>query len=406
MAVRLRAGRRGKLWTQRDLARELANAADPRTRARLPERESLIRMIKNWEAGKHRPKDPYPVLYCRVFGTNGSALFSDDDDDTSIQLDEETEALELARRVAASDVGGETLDRLEEIVDNLATAYQGTPPAELLGRIRQHLTYVLHLVEAKKTFVEHRRLLAAGGWLSLLASTCHIDLRQFEAAATWLRTATQLARHAEHPEIEAWCLETEAWQAVTTADYRRALTLTRGAQALAPRKSSAFIQATAQEGRIWARLGSGPETRDALNRVAQLVSPLSMPDRPEHHYRYDPSKSEAYVATTLSWLGDPAAVPYARQVVARMEADVPFRPRRAVSARLDLALALLAADQPDEAGRLVLEAMTSGVLVPSNHWRANEVITTLETRGLPEAPDLREAYRALSSLGADDVRRR
>lgn len=131
-----------------------------------------------------------------------------------------------------------------------------------------------------------------------------------------------------------------------------------------------------------------------------------MPDRLEHHYRYDPSKSEAYVATTLSWLGDPAAVPYARQVVARMETDVPFRPRRAVSARLDLALALLTADQPDEAGRLVLEAMTSGVLVPSNHWRANEVITALETRGLPEAPDLREAYQALPGLGTDDVRRR
>ena len=28
-----------------------------------------------------------------------------------------------------------------------------------------------------------------------------------------------------------------------------------------------------------------------------------MPDRPEHHYRYDPPKAQMYVATTLSWLG-------------------------------------------------------------------------------------------------------
>jgi DNA-binding PadR family transcriptional regulator len=37
-----------------------------------------------------------------------------------------------------------------------------------------------------------------------------------------------------------------------------------------------------------------------------------VPDRPEHHYRYDPAKSDAYVATTLSWLGDPAGENVAR----------------------------------------------------------------------------------------------
>ncbi|MFC5161107.1 hypothetical protein ACFPOI_20285 [Nonomuraea angiospora] len=400
-AIRLRAERRGKLWTQRDMAKHLADAADPRTRARLPERESLIRMIKDWEAGRHQPKDPYRLLYCRVFGMREAELFADAAE-ASVQdnacFEGEIEALELGRRVAASDVGNETLDRLELAVDDLAMAYQGTPPAELLKRAREHLSYVSHLINAKKTLVEHRRLLTAGGWLSLLASTCYIDLRQFNAAATWLRTSAQLAKHAEHPEIAAWCLETEAWQAITTGDYRRALTLTQGAQVIAPRGSSAYIQATAQEGRVWARLGSGPETRDALNRVARLVSSLSMPEHPEHHYRYDPSKSDAYVATTLSWLGDPAAESYARQVLARMEsaADELFRPRRAVSARLDLALALLAADQPDEAGRLALMTMTSGVLVPSNYWRAHEVISAIETLRMPEATELREAYRELS----------
>ncbi|WP_248961422.1 hypothetical protein [Sphaerisporangium perillae] len=192
----------------------------------------------------------------------------------------------------------------------------------------------------------------------------------------------------------AW---TRAWQALIAGDYRRALALAQSAQHVAPKDGSAYIQATAQEGRAWARLGAGRETRDALDRVARLVAPLPSPDRPEHHYRYDPAKSGAYLATTLSWLGDPAAEPYTRGVLTRLESttDGPPRPRRAVSARLDLALALLAADQPDEAGHITLAAITSGLLVPSNYWRATEVIAAVEARRVPEAVELREAYRDL-----------
>ncbi|MGW2221812.1 hypothetical protein ACWCSD_43080 [Nonomuraea sp. NPDC001684] len=136
------------------MAKRLADAADPHTRARLPERESLIRMIKDWEAGRHQPKDPYRLLYCRVFGMEEAEFFADDAEATvrdNAPFEGEIEALELARRVAASDVGNETLDRLESAVDDLAMAYQRTPPAELLKRARQHLSYVSHLINAKAT---------------------------------------------------------------------------------------------------------------------------------------------------------------------------------------------------------------------------------------------------------------
>ncbi|WP_206184961.1 helix-turn-helix domain-containing protein [Thermoactinospora rubra] len=405
-AVRLRAERRKRCWSQTEMAKQLCEAADSATRAHLPSRESIVRRIKAYEAGQHQPDDPYRLLYCRVFGLSEEELFGATPDapaaSTTAPEDDELDALELARRCAASDVGNETLERLELAVDDLATAYPRTPPAVLLSRVRRHLAYVAQLMDARKTLAEHRRLLVIGGWLSLLASTCHIDLNQFRAGGARLRTAAELAKQAEHAEIAAWCLETEAWQVLTVGDYQRAITLSQGAQALAPRRSSAYIQATAQEGRAWARLGAGPETRDALNRVAKLVSALPMPDRPEHHYRYDPAKSEAYIATTLSWLGDPAAERYARQVLARLESppEGPPRPRRAVSARLDLALALIATGQPDEASEVTLSAITSGLLVPSNYWRAGEVINAVEARRLPEASELREAYREFCTAPA------
>jgi tetratricopeptide (TPR) repeat protein len=254
---------------------------------------------------------------------------------------------------------------------------------------------VTGLLERRVTLAEHGRLLVAGGWLSLLAATCLIDLHRRPAALAHLRTAAQIARETGHAEIAAWCLETRAWQVLTEGDYPRAVELADAAQRAAPRGGSALIQATAQEGRAWARMGAAPQTRDALARTEALVAPLPIPDRPEHHYRYDPAKSDAYVATTLSWLGDPAAERYARQVLARLESVTggPPRPRRAASARLDLALALTSTGRPDEAAATAMEAVTSGLLVPSNFWRAGEVITAVDGTGVPGAADLREAYR-------------
>ncbi|MFD0684167.1 transcriptional regulator [Actinomadura fibrosa] len=357
----------------------------------MPRRRDLERTIRGHEAGEHAVGPRYRSLYARAFDMAEDELFGTGRPPIADGTDDEFEALELARRAAASDVGGETLVTLEGVVDELASAYPRSAPDELLVRTRRQLGYVCRLMDARMTLSERRRLVAVGGWLSLLAATCDIDLGRRPEAAARLRTAAQLAEHAEHPEILAWTLETHAWQALTDGRYQRAVTLAQGAQQAAPKRGSAFIQATAQEGRAWARLGTGRETRDALGRVESLVAPLATPERPEHHYRYDPAKSDAYTATTLSWLGDPAAESYARGTLRRLEGTA--RPRRVLAARLDLALALLAAGQPEEAMDTTMQVVASGRLVPSNHWRAAEIIIALEALGLPEARPLREASR-------------
>ena len=410
LGARLKREREQRAWSQAEMARQIAEAL---TGKQVPALDTLRNYINRWESGGSGIGPRYRRAYADALDTTVDELFSAAPKavdelsgpvvempqrlDMLADLDGELEALDLARRVAASDVGGDTLVSLESVVDELASAYPLIRPDEVLARARRHLTYVSHLMDARMTLAERRRLVAVGGWLSLLAATCDVDLGQRSAAAARLRTAAQLAEHAEHHEILAWTLETRAWQKITDGNYGEAIKLARGAQAVAPRNGSAFIQATAQEGRAWSRLHASAETRDALARVERLVSPLPVPDRPEHHYRYDPGKNDAYIATTLSWLGDPAAEPYARGVLARLDrpTDGPARPRRAVSARLDLALALLAADQPDEAAQTALEAVSSGRLVPSNYWRAAEVITAVDALSLPEATDLNEAYRAL-----------
>jgi transcriptional regulator with XRE-family HTH domain len=315
---------------------------------------------------------------------------------SQVDLDAELEALELARRVEASDVGNGTLTRLEAVADEVAMAYATTPPAELLPRVCGHLDYVVRLIESRKTLQQHQRLLVTGGWLSLTAATLHIDLRHRDAAHAFLITAEQMAHSAGQDEIRAWCDETRAWDMLTGGQFREALELSQRAQDRAPARSSALIQATAQEGRACARMGQPLQTRDVLARVSRLVANLPMPEHPEHHYRYDPSKAISYTATTLAWIGDPAAEDYARVAIDELTpgtGDIP-RPRRLASARLDLGLALLAADRPDEASAEALAAITSGRIVPSNWWRATEVLHGIADTGAPQITQLRDAYAA------------
>lgn len=314
--------------------------------------------------------------------------------------DDEMDAWELARRAQASDVGNATLERLERAFDGLAMAYPKAKPEDLLRQVRKHSAYVGKLLDGRKTLSQHRRLLVVGGWLSLLGATTHIDLMQDDAATALLETAATLAREAGHREIEAWCYETEAWRLLTDGDYIQAVGLSRAAQEIAPSDGSAVIQATAQEGRASARLGNEKETYSAVERVQALSAAIGSPDTPEHHYRYDPGKALSYTATTLAWLGDSAAEPYAREVINRLSpsGDVSQWPRRVASANIDLALILLKADRLDEACDSAQKAILSGRVVPSNHWRALEVVKAVEARQLPESADLREAYQNLKSI--------
>jgi tetratricopeptide (TPR) repeat protein len=260
--------------------------------------------------------------------------------------------------------------------------------------VRAHLGYVRGLLDGRATLSQRRRLVASGGWLSLLAATLLIDQSQDDAGGAYLRTAADLAREAGHAELAAWCAETRAWQLLTAGDYRRAVELSRAAQDIAPEGSSARIQATAQEGRAWARLGDSGQTRAALAAVERLVSPLPPPERPEHHYVYDPPKARVYVATTLAWLGDSAAEEAARDILGALLADASPRLRRIALARLDLALALAGAGKHDEAAASALDAVRSGRLALVDRPRFREITAAVSAAGVPEARDLAEAYRA------------
>ncbi|MEV0454784.1 helix-turn-helix domain-containing protein [Catellatospora methionotrophica] len=301
---------------------------------------------------------------------------------------DDLEAVDLARRATASEIGDETLARIEAAVDDVATRYATQHPAALLADGRRLLRFLADLMDARATLRQRRRLLDAAGWLSLLTATLHIDLGQQASARARLATAARLGSETEDAELVAWCLETRAWNALTAGDHAAALSLALQARAAAPVGGSAYIQATAQTGRAYARLGDRQATASALIAVERLTANLAPPDQPEHHFRYDPAKAWAYTATTLAWAGDPAAAETVRTVLAQFLATTPHRPRRVAAARIDLGLALTGTGELDEAAAVTMTALRSGRVVPSNRWRVVEISDRLAHAGLTDLDDL------------------
>ncbi|MBP2476620.1 lambda repressor-like predicted transcriptional regulator [Crossiella equi] len=347
----------------------------------LDARGTLIDAYDQYEAAKHAP----------VHQQSSALILPGLDDGTEHEL----EALELLRRLERCDVGEKTLTGLEKAADALAIAYSHTRPDALLSPARRYLTYIDRLLGERASLAQHRRLLVAGGWVALMGATLAIDLDRSGLAATYLDIADSMAGDAEHPEIRAWARETRAWEMLTNGDYRTALRTSYEAIALAPVGSSAQVQATAQAGRALARLGNKRDTVTVIERVHELSDMLT-PHKPlAHHYQYDATKKLAYTATTLAWAGDPAAEGYAREIIRELGPLNGDRwPRRVIAAHLDLARTLVVSGQIDEAATHTHAAISSGI-VPSNQWRAQEIVTAVEKRGASVAQDLRDAYEAM-----------
>lgn len=255
--------------------------------------------------------------------------------------------------------------------------------------MRTSARQISSLLDGRATLVQRRRLLTAAGWLALLAATLHVDLGQRTAAGAARRAAGSLGRETEHDEIGAWACEVDTWTALVDQDWSRAASLAAAGETLAPAGSPAAAQLAMQAARAAARLGDGPQVRAALRRCSAAAGRQSRDRPPDHHFYFDGDKLQLYTGTTLAWLGDPAAEDYVRHAAARSEAS--GQRRRVATARLDLGLVLARLGRPDEAAQCGVLALESNELVPSNAWRADELVAAVSGyRGVPEVEELRE----------------
>jgi transcriptional regulator with XRE-family HTH domain len=325
-------------------------------------------------------------------GLAGSALIG-----LGEPADHEREALELAQRIEASDIGSVTLEGLELGIDNLCRSYTTLRPEELLGPVRRYRAAVDRLLDARATLVQRRQLMVLGGWVSLLAACVHVDLGQREAAYASRLTAQRIGVQTESGELAAWAFEIGAWQALLDGHYDEAVSLCQAGQRLVGTGTSAYVQLTAQEARAWARQKQERETRAALDRSGAAFAQMPPAGQSDHHFTFDARKQVGYSATTFAWLGaSDDAEQFARQAIRcyEDEAKQGRSLRRLATARIDLAVVVADQDRPQEACHLGEQALTSGRLVPSNIWRVAELDRVLQSRygSVPDVRDFHEHY--------------
>ncbi|MBN6058105.1 hypothetical protein JYK22_39655, partial [Nonomuraea sp. RK-328] len=313
--VQLRAWRNEHQLTRAEMADRINN-----TQIGISERLTCDEeRIRRWEAGEVRwPRSPYRLALTQLTGLQPEALGFSQTRQTGSRLIEASAILpmdalraeaelygtmELAHQLQASDVGTGTLEALAEAVDLLCRAYPVVPAATLRDRTQKRLAQVNKLLAGRLTLDQHRELLVITGWLTALLGCVHYDLGEREEAETARRAAYEMGRQVGHGELMGWAHEMSAWFALVEGRYEDVVTAARMGQAVAG-QSSAMVQLTLQEARGLARIGDRREADRALTRGAEVLSRLSIPENPDHHFVFDHAKWVFYAATCYTWLAD------------------------------------------------------------------------------------------------------
>ena len=144
------------------------------------------------------------------------------------------EAIELLRRVEATDTGPATLAAIGNGVERLSRRYTHIAPATLLASLRAFQGYLSRLLDGRATLTHRKELLRYAGWVSLLTATADIDLGYDRAAAANFHLTHKLATETGDRSLAAWTFETQAWQALSGGNPLRAAELCRAGLDQAP----------------------------------------------------------------------------------------------------------------------------------------------------------------------------
>ncbi len=223
LALRLQAEREARGWSKKEMARRLLSAAGYEGGSA----ESLTRQIRDWEAGKHFPRD-WTTAYATAFGVDEDRLFSTRGLVQSLSEDDEMERRKLLQaltvlgvtsspllealqnirdsvdRTVGRDEDGH-LDEWEDTVAEYGYSYLVLPPQRLFTDLAADLVTVQQIMSrgdgGDRLFPSWARV--TSGLAALMAKTL-CNLGQPRQARRWWVTAQQAADTSRDADLSLW----------------------------------------------------------------------------------------------------------------------------------------------------------------------------------------------------------
>jgi transcriptional regulator with XRE-family HTH domain len=291
----LRGLRRSRGWDVPEMARQLRRAARE-TGQQVAAPDGLIRMIRDWERGKHDLTERYELLYGAALGIEPGDLVgspgreqpeapsglpqSASADPRSLpvlslmprfgldELRHVTAALDNARRYLDSDVVG----YFSDLIIRLAADDGDRGPRQTLPPVLGIIAAIEHSARQVKPGVR-RHLLATGARAAEFAGFLYRDIRASETAAYWRDRAIEWAQEGGQIALQGYVVLRKSQAAWDERDALRMLTLAQAAQdeiwRIPPRVRA---EAAQQEARAYAMLGDNPaEMERKLGEATELM---------------------------------------------------------------------------------------------------------------------------------------
>jgi transcriptional regulator with XRE-family HTH domain len=395
--------------TQAQVAERLQNLAVEHGDGPLP---TTAETIARHERGKHFPAPVYRRQYVRLFGASeehlGLVLLGRDvhppvvtasgsqDADT---LESPLDIAERLQELTGTNTSEASLDQLDAMIDLFVDEYEAAGPATLAPRVVRQRRKVDALLSGRQLPHQRERLYRTASRLSGLLGYMAVNLGRFSIAKAYCTEAFQLAEVVHDFDLQAWTRGTESLNAYYANDYKTAARLAQDGQRYARGGPQAVRLAVNGEARALARLGDHNGVNEAVERAyrtASRLTPVPGVSSCISFGLYSNARTASNAATAYVALGLPDRVTaYANEVLPVFEASESRWSQSLV--RIDIATALVVADRPDpeQAARLVTEALMLSAERPitSVISRSREFLQAAE--GWATVPEVEQAAEAL-----------
>ncbi|WP_143590809.1 transcriptional regulator [Thermoactinospora rubra] len=287
-------------------------------------------MIKDWEAGRHQPKDPYRLLLCRVFDASEAELFQTPQDAPATSPDEVLARLlgDGERLTPHASRGGRRLGKstavdLSARVHGLRLADDVIAGKDLIRLAFRELDTAVRLYRGSSFTAETGRALLVGiGELAQITGWIASDAGAHEQAARTYRLGIGAAREAGDRTLESNLIGSLAYQVTNSGDPGEAVELAQASVSVAEPHAPAQARALAWDRLAWAqtRAGNAQEAMRALGEAEAAIGERNGEAAPGYLYWVDAGELQVMEARVYTELRRPLrAVPLLRDVLGRYD---------------------------------------------------------------------------------------